>query len=142
MFADTLLSAERVHLLRVMIWGAASVVAGTAVLVALISRRQSSPLLRAFGAVCVLLGGLELLCAGWRYHRVALRDYAAAVHLDRMIWFELGVCIAGACAGVVVAILAWRLARRFAPVGAGLAVSTHALAVAVLASQLARVLSR
>ncbi len=142
MFAYTLLHAEQLHLLRVMLWGAASVIAGTALFVFLVVRRIPSPLLRAFGGVCLVLGGLELLGAAISYRAVPLRDYDAAVRLDRTVWFELGFAAAAALAGIAVALQGWRLGRRLGAAGLGIAVTLHALAVALLDVQLASILSR
>lgn len=142
MLAETLLHAELVHLLRVMLWGAASVIAGTGVFVLLLLRRADSSLLRAFGASCLALGGLELLGAGIGYHGVALRDYYAAVRLDRRVWFELGFAAAAALAGAALAVQGWRVGRRFGVVGASVAVALHALAILVLDLQLASIISR
>lgn len=142
MLAETLLHAELVHLLRVMLWGAASVIAGTAVFVLLLLRRADSSLLRSFGGTCLALGGLELLGAGISYHGVPLRDYYAAVRLDRTVWFELGFASAAALAGAALAIQGWRVGRRFWVVGASVAVALHALAILVLDLQLASIISR
>lgn len=142
MLADILLRAERLHLLRVMTWGAGSVVVGTALFVFLAVRGLRSPLLRDFGAAMLVLGGLELLGAAISYHGLALRDYAAAVRLDHMLWFELGFAVAAALAGIALAVTAWRLARRIGVVGGGVALTVHALAVALLDLQLALALRR
>ena len=142
MLAETLLHAELLHLLRVMLWGAASVIAGTAVFVLLLVRRAASPLLRSFGGACLVLGGLELLGAGISYHAAPLRDYYAAVRLDRTVWFELGFAAAALLAAVAFAIEGWRIGRRLGVVGASVAVALHSLAILLLDLQLAFVISR
>ncbi|MDP1857624.1 MAG: hypothetical protein Q8K82_03080 [Gemmatimonadaceae bacterium] len=45
MWADALLAAERSHLVRLLAWGASSVLLGTATFALLTARRRSSPLL-------------------------------------------------------------------------------------------------
>lgn len=142
MLADTLLRAEQLHLLRVMLWGAGSVIAGTALFVFLVARHARSRLLTAFGAVCLVLGGIELLGAAISYHAVPLRDYDAAVRLDRMVWFEVGFAAAAALSGIGVAILGWRAERRLGVVGAAVAVALHAAAILLLDLQLASIISR
>lgn len=142
MLAVTLLHAEQLHLLRVMLWAAASVIAGTAVFVLLVARHVRSPLLRAFGGMCLVLGGLELLGAGISYRAVPMRDYHAAVRLDRMLWFELGFAAAAVLAGAGFAWQGWRTGRRLGVVGASIAVTMHALAIGMLDLQLASLLSR
>lgn len=57
MFADTLLAAERGHLLRLALWGAMSVVAGSAILALLSARRVRSPLLQHFAIQTAAWGG-------------------------------------------------------------------------------------
>ncbi len=139
MFADTLLHAEQLHFLQLMLWGAANVVAGGgSVLVA----RRKSLLLFAFGAACLAMGGVELLAGWYRYHSAALRDYSAAVRLDRQLWFELGASVGALAVGVVTGTLSWRLAKRFELVGIGAAIGLHAVAIALMDVQLVSILNR
>lgn len=142
MFADTLLRAEQLHLLRVMAWGAASVIAGTALFALLVVRRVRSPLLRVFGAVCLVLGGIEILCGAISYRAVRPRAFDAAVRLDRALWFELGFLAAAALAGIAGAVLGSRPVRRAGIVGGSVALTVHALAIALLDVQFASILSR
>ncbi len=139
MFADTLLHAEQLHFLQLMLWGAANVVAGSgSVFVA----RRKSLLLFAFGAACLAMGGVELLAGWYRYHGAALRDYTGAVRLDRQLWFELGASTGALALGVVTANLSWRLAKRLELVGIGAAIGLHAVAVAIMDVQLVSILNR
>lgn len=142
MFADTLLRAEQLHLLRVLAWGAGSVVASTVLFVFLVVRGLRSPLLRNFGAVCLVLGGIELFGAALAYHGLRLRDFDAAVRLDRQVWFETGFAVAAGLAGILVAFAGWRMTRRLGVVGGAIALTMHALAIALLDLQLALVISR
>ncbi len=142
MFADTLLRAEQLHFLQIMLWGAANVVAGAGSVVIGRYRRGRSPLLLTFGVACLMFGAVELLGAWYRYHIAVLPDYSAAVRLDRQLWFELGTCVGGLALGISAAIIAWRLARRFEIVAAGAAVAMHAVAVAFIDLQLASIIKR
>lgn len=139
MFADTLLHAEQLHFLQLMLWGAANLIAGGGSL--LVVRRRSQ-LLFAFAAACLAMGGTELLAGWYRYHGAVLRDYAAAVRLDRQLWFELGASTGVLALGIVLAVVAWRLAKRFELVGIGAAIGLHAVAVALMDVQLVSILNR
>ena len=142
MFADTLLRAEQFHFLHVMVWGASNVLAGLAVVLLLARYASAAAALRYFGNTVLVLGLLEMAGAFWGYRGVALRDYAGAVELDRMVWFEAGILLGALAVGLSIAVAAWRYARRLGPVGAGVAVATHAAALLALQLQLAKVIVR
>ena len=55
-WADTLLALERLYLLKLTVWGALSVVVGTALIAVLQVRRLDSPLLGRFGLVTAAWG--------------------------------------------------------------------------------------
>ena len=142
MFADSLLVAEQLSFLRLMIWGSANVIAAAVTLALVGTIWRNSELLRVFGAACGALGGLELV-GGWVGYRTAvLRDYGAAVRLDRLLWLDLGTCIGALALGITLAIMGWRLSRRLPLVGVGVAIVTHAAAVALIDLRLVAILSR
>jgi len=132
MWADTLLAAERGHLIRLLVWGAASVVAGTAVGAFLVMGRRESPLLRHFAIQTVAWGAVDIaLCAvAWR--SLALRDLAGAVRLDRFIWLNIGLDAGYMMVGATLAIVGWRLSRGLGLVGAGVGVMVQGSALLVL----------
>lgn len=132
MWSDTLLAAERAHLLRMLLWGASSVLLGTAVVVLVALRRDDSRLLRAFGATTAAWGAVDLLVAGAAWRALAVRDVAGFTRLDRLLWLNVGLDVGYVAVGLTLALLGWRLGRRPGLVGAGAAVVTHGLALLLL----------
>lgn len=142
MFADTLLAAERAHLLRLALWGAMSVVAGTAVWALLAVRRARSPLLLHFAIQTAAWGAVDLAICAAAWRGVELRDLAGAIALDRFLWFNIGLDAGYVAVGVTLAIVGWRLARSLALVGAGIGVVLQGIALAVLDLVLASSIAR
>jgi len=142
MWADTLLAMERAHLIRLIVWGGASLLIGTALLGLLRVRGHRSALLDNFGIQTAAWGGIELALALSRLHQLALRDLAGATRLDRILWLNIGLDVGYVIVGITVLVLGWRLARRIGLVGAGLAVIVQGLALALLDLVLAGQISR
>lgn len=132
-WADTLLAFEQLFYLKLAVWGVMSLVAGSALLATL---RARSPVLGGFGLAMAVWGVLEVAVALARRHGVVMRDLAAAISLDRSLWFAMGLLVGVAMASMLAAALAWHLARRLRFVGAGVATTVHAIALAVLVLQL------
>jgi len=142
MWADTLLAAERAHLLRLAIWGGANMVVGGALLVLLLLRRERSSLLEQFGIQTVGWGTVDLVLALARRHGLALRDLAGATRLDRFLWLNIGVDAGYVMVGLTLFVIGWRVARRPGLVGAGLGVIVQGTGLAVLDLVLASQISR
>lgn len=142
MFADTLLAAERGHLLRLAMWGAMSVVAGTAVLALVMTRRPRSPLLQHFAIQTAAWGAIDLAICAAAWRGLALRDLTGAIALDRFIWFNIGLDVGYVAVGVTLAIVGWRLTRSLALVGAGIGVVVQGIALALLDLVLASMIAR
>jgi len=142
MWADTLLAAERAHLLGLALWGAASLLTGTAVVATLRMRRSRSPLLEHFGIQTAAWGAAELGLALFRQRSLSLRDLAGATRLDRMLWLNIGLDVGYLLVGLSLAVLGWRMARRLGLVGAGLGIVVQGTALAVLDLVLAGQISR
>ena len=146
MWSDTLLAAERAHLVRLLAWGAASVVAGTALLaVVLVARRGTpggSPLLTNFAVQCAAWGAIDLAIAGFAWRGLALRDAAGATKLDRLLWLNTGLDVGYVAVGVALAVVGWQLGRRLGLVGAGLGVVVQGLALLILDAHFIAVLDR
>src|SRR5439155_424684 len=87
----TLLRAEQLHLLRLLSWGALSVVSGTALLVFALIRGRGSALIKRFAVVCGTLGAIELAAGMIGYHALAPRDISRATRLEHLAWLELGL---------------------------------------------------
>ncbi|HEY0777022.1 MAG TPA: hypothetical protein VGD56_03555 [Gemmatirosa sp.] len=134
MFADTLLQLERSHLLRLLVWGAGSTFAGTLLLALQALQRTAGapPLLRHFGIQTAAWGVIDLALALWGQRGLALRDYAGARQLDRMLWLNLGLDAGYVGVGVTLALCGWLFGRRYAPIGAGLGVVVQGAALFLL----------
>jgi hypothetical protein len=138
-WSDVLQHAERLHLLRLCLWGAIATVASTGVLI-IAQARQGSALLRRFAWVCGLLGLVELLVASVDYRSVPLRDISGATRLDRLAWLQLGLYFGLLAVGVTIVassrVLKMRTAdagdRSLQAEGAGVAIALHGLALVTL----------
>lgn len=135
-FASDLLELEKLHLLKLSIWGALSVLLGTLLVAALRMRRTESPLLLHFGIQSAAWGGIDLLIVWWAARGLELRDYAGAVRLDRFLWFNVGLDVGYVLLGLTLAICGWKLGRKLGLVGAGLGIIVQGLALFVLDLQL------
>ncbi|HEY7893600.1 MAG TPA: hypothetical protein VIC24_01740 [Gemmatimonadaceae bacterium] len=81
MWSPALYSVERVHLLQLLVWGAASFVVGAGVFAALRLRRDAAPLATSFAIMMVLCGAAESCFALVRWHGLGERDFAGALRL-------------------------------------------------------------
>ena len=138
MWADTLLVAERAHLLRLLAWGAASVFVGTALLAWLRVGARRSSLLEQFALQTAGWGALAALART----ALAVRDLAGATRLDRLLWFNLGLDVGYVMLGLALALLGWRLARHVGFVGAGIAIVVQGGALGLLDLAFALQISR
>jgi uncharacterized protein DUF6992 len=139
MWSDTLLLAERAHLMRLAAWGAGSMLAGTAVVALL---RRQSPLLKQFGMQTSVWGliAIAIVLLSWR--DLAMRDVAGAARLERLIWLDAGLALGLAAVGGTLAVAGWRIGKRLDAVGAGIAMMAQGLALALLELHFASVLTR
>src|SRR4051812_20836313 len=142
MWADTLEALERAHLLRLIVWGAASILAGTALFACLKMRARQSPLLTHFAFQCAGWGVAEMLLGFIMLMRVAPRDLSGATRLDRLLWLSIGLDGGYVIAGLLVAVVGWRLARSGAALGAGVGMIVQGMALALLDLVLAAQISR
>jgi hypothetical protein len=142
MWADTLLAAERVHLLRLALWGAASLLVGTALVVMLHLGRPRSPLLKHFGIQTALWGAVELGAALLLLRSLGLRDLSGATRLDRLLWMNIGLGMGYALVGLTLVAIGWRAVSRFGLVGAGIAIVLQGAALTTIDLLLAGQISR
>src|SRR5688500_12186079 len=142
MWSDTLLALERAHLLRLLVWGAMSVVAGTGLLAWLALRRHYSALLRAFSIQMALWGLVHLAIAGRGLWRLADRDLASAMRLDRTLWFSAGLDVGLVLVGSTLAASGWIIGRRLGAVGAGIGVVLQGAGLLVLDLRFVSITSR
>lgn len=132
MWADTLLAAERGHLIRLLVWGATSILAGTAIGALLVVGRRESPLLRHFAIQSAAWGVIDVAIGAVAWQSLALRDLAGAVRLDRFIWLNIGLDAGYLMVGATLAMVGWRLSRSLALVGAGVGVMVQGSALLAL----------
>ena len=142
MWSDTLLLAERAHLLRLLLWGAGSVLAGSAIVAFLAVRRVSSPLLSHFAIQTAAWGAIDLLLAGLAWRGLTMRDVAGATRLDRLLWLNTGLDVGYVAVGVTLAVAGWVLGRRLGAVGAGIGVVVQGIALLVLDARFIGIIAR
>jgi hypothetical protein len=142
MWSDTLLALERAHLLRFLLWGAMSVVAGTGLLAWVTMSGYGSSLLRGFSKQTAAWGLVVLTIAGMRLLRIADRDLGEATALDRMLWLSVGLDIGLIVTGATLAVAAWTIGRRLGAVGAGVAIAVQATGLLVLDLHFAAITAR
>lgn len=137
-WADSLLALERLFYLKLILWGALSVLGGSGVITGLLVSRTESPLLRRFADVTLVSGALAVVAGSWMRHGTSLRDLTAAISLDRGLWFGIGFGAGLVLTGVVLAVCGARNGADWRPgtVGAGIAVIVQGLALALLSLQL------
>ena len=132
MWADTLLLLERGHLLRLLLWGAASVISGTLLLAYLTWRREAAPLLRHFALQTASWGLVIAAICLWSWRGLALRDFAGLQRLLNLLWLNVGLNGGYVAVGLAIALLGWKLGKRAGLVGAGLGVIVQGLALLLL----------
>ncbi len=143
MWSDTLLTLERAHLLRLLVWGATSMIAGTALLAWLTAAgRSGSVLLRSFSIQTGAWGLVSALIAGLGLLRLADRDLVSATRLDRMLWFSVGLDVGIVLVGITLAVTGWLLGRRLSAVGAGIGVLVQGAGLVVLDLRFAAITAR
>jgi hypothetical protein len=146
-WADVILRAEQQHVLYLLLWSAASILAGTSLGVLVLARRRGSRvggsgMLGHFASQTAAWGLAELITAGVEWHGLRLRDLSAAARLEHSLWFSAGLELGIAIAGATLAIAAWRMARRLGAVGAGIGIVVQSLALLWLDLQLLAIVSR
>lgn len=132
MWADTLLAAEGAHLLRILLWGGASLLVGTGLLAWLRLGARRSALLEQFAIQTAAWGTAEIALAALAQASLGMRDLAAATRLDRLLWLNLGLDAGYVMLGLALGIVGWRLARHLGYVGAGIAIVVQGGALALL----------
>ena len=142
MWADTLLAAERAHLLRLILWGGASLLAGTALVAFIRAKNLRSPILDQFAIQIGGWGVIELVLGLARLPSLVLRDLASATRLDRLLWLSIGLDGGFLIVGLTLVVLGSRLGRRGGLIGAGIGVIVQASALTVLDLVLAIHISR
>src|SRR6476661_4984132 len=107
MWADTLLLAEGAHLLRLLAWGAASLLVGSALLAWLRTGARRSTLLEQFAIQTAGWGAAEIALAAVARTSLGIRDLAGATRLDRLLWLNIGLDAGYMMFGLALAIVGW-----------------------------------
>jgi len=142
MWSDTLLAAERSHLIRIVIWAITSAVVGTTFVMIIAARRARAPIVLWFAIQTLAWGSVELIITAARWSALSMRDVSAATRLDRLTWFAIGVDVGIIVAGMTAALMAWRLTRNLRAFGGGLGVVVQGLGLLVLDLTFATTLAR
>jgi len=129
MWADTLYALERGHLLRLLVWGASSVLSATLLITWLVWKRETAPMLRHFAIQSALAGGVIVLVAAWGWHGLEMRDFAGLQRLLNLLWFDAGLSSGYAALGATLAMLGWRGFSRPSITGAGLGITVQGIAL-------------
>ena len=132
MWSDTLFAAERSHLLRLVLWAAASAVVGTGIIATLSSRRVTAPILLWFGIQSLAWGLIELVLTAIGFQGLTMRDVSGATRLDRLTWFAAGLDVGIIATGVAVITIAWMSGRRLGAIGGGLGIVVQGLGLLVM----------
>jgi hypothetical protein len=132
MWADTLLTLEQSHLLRLGAWAVISMLGGTALLTVLAVRRLEAPLLKQFAVQTAAWGAVNALITLWAWRGLTMRDFAGTQKLLNILWLNTGLDLGYAAVGLTLVIVGWRWERRLGAVGAGLGVVVQGLALALL----------
>jgi len=141
-WADTVLSAERQYVARLLAWAALSIIAATAIAVVLAARHIKSPVLKHFA---VQLGGWGFvlgLVGAMAWHGLHLRDLAGATRLERATWMRVGFDVGVIGMGAVLAASSRWFGRNMAGMGAGAGLAVQGAALLVIDLQLVSAVSR
>ena len=144
MWADTLLAAERAHLLRLLAWGAVSVLAGTSLLAWYLRRGRGTSLIQHFAIQTAAWGAAELAFGAVRYPSLDLRNLAGATRLDRFLWLGIGLDVGFVLVGLTLIAMAWRFGDgdRNGMLGAGAGIVVQGAALFLLHLALATQITR
>jgi hypothetical protein len=137
-WADTLQTLEQQHFLRLLVWGGASVLIGTIILLVFRLARIKGPLATHMAAQCAIWGAAALIWGAYNYQRVPLRDYEAAASLARMLWLVIALEAGAVVLGITFAFFGWAFGKRIGSVGTGVGVILQAGALLFLDLSLVR----
>ena len=132
MWAESLFALERGHILRLIFWGAGSVLLGTLLFIMLSWRRVRAPMLTNFAIQTGAWGAVIMAIGFWAWRGLSLRDFAGAQHLVNLLWLNTGLDVGYVMLGATLALAGWRLGPRPAAIGAGVGIILQGLALFLL----------
>lgn len=132
MWSDTLMSLERAHILRLILWGGGSVLLGTIAIAWHAIGRKRSSLVQHFAVQTALWGALAIAIGLWQLRALSLRNFDSAAALLNMLWLNVGLSAGCVGVGIAIATCSWRFGRRLAAVGAGIGIVVQGLALGLL----------
>ena len=132
MWADSLFAIERGHILRLIFWGAGSVLLGTLLFIMLSWRRVRAPTLTNFAIQTGAWGAVIMAIGFWAWRGLSLRGFAGAQHLVNLLWLNTGLDVGYVMLGATLALAGWRLGPRPAAIGAGVGIILQGLALFLL----------
>ncbi len=142
MWADQVLSFERAHLARLLLWGVASMVTAVGSWAFMRTQKLDLPLLRHFAIQTGAWGAVDTLLVLGSRPQLALRDYDGVTSLDRFLWLNCGLDVGYIAVGITLAWCGWKLARSRGLLGAGLGVGIQGAALLLLDLRLAALLAQ
>jgi hypothetical protein len=128
---QALLDAERGHLVRLLVWALASMLAG-AVCIAWRRRAAAPDFWLHAGIQSAAWGAVDLGIVALAWSGLTPRDLGGAIALDRFLWLNVGLDVGYAMVGATLVILGLRAPKRLGLVGAGAAVIVQGVALAAL----------
>jgi len=132
MWADTLQTLEHQHYLRLMAWGAASVLIGALLLLILRAAKRRAPLASHFAVQCVVWGAGSLIWGWYASQDIPLRDYDAAASLARALWIAIAFQAGAIVVGLTFAGFGWSFGKRIGSIGTGIGIVVQASALLFL----------
>jgi hypothetical protein len=132
MWADTLQALEQQHYVRLMAWGAASVLIGALLLLSLRLAKVRAPLASHFATQCAIWGAGSLLWGWYASQDVPLRDFDAAASLSRELWVAIALEAGGIVIGLTFAWFGYSFGKRIGGIGTGIGIATQAGALLFL----------
>jgi uncharacterized protein DUF6992 len=119
-----------------------SIVAGTAIAVMLVARRERSRLLQHFAIQMAAWGAAIAIFAGVSWAGLHIRDLSGAARLERLVWMSAGFDVGIVAVGATLAVAGYVMVRSAATLGAGTAIVIQGLSLFLLDLHFAALISR
>ncbi len=127
-----LLQLERGHLLRLLLWAGASILAGALFLLLSRAAGASGDFWKHAGIQSAAWGLVDAAIVAFAWPSLAMRTVSEAIALDRFLWLNIGLDVGYVMVGATLLAFGLRRPRRLGLVGAGAAIVVQGLALALL----------